>query len=181
MNNLFFPPLTTNLNLPIVNQKRTSNPTYYIDHVLPLFRSSDTDEDRHDEDDDEVGGDQIEVETVVPYRDSDPESEPEQLRIVSDFELLSDSYEEESTAMDALAFSYVRGRSRGHAVVWDGQVEEVSSSDDDMPYNWASGWGRSRGRAASSVTAIANLPGRDRSRRLARTAGSSQPVVGPSS
>ena len=49
------------------------------------------------------------------------------------------SDEEESTALDALAFSYVLGRGRGHAV-----VSKVSSSDGDMPYNWASGWGRSR-------------------------------------
>ena len=30
MNNLFFPPLTTNLNLPSVNHKRTSNPMFQI-------------------------------------------------------------------------------------------------------------------------------------------------------
>ena len=146
-----------------------------------MFSSSDTDEDTHDEDDNEEGGDQIEVETVVPYRDSDSESEPEQLRSVSDFELLSGSDEEERTALDALAFSYVRGRVRGHAVVWGGRVEEVSSSDDDMPYNWASGRGHSRRRAAPLVTATANLPGRARGRGRARTAGSSQPGVGPSS
>ena len=50
------------------------------------------------------------------------ESEPEQLRSVSDFQLLSGSDEEESTALDALALSYVRGRGRGHAVVWDRRV-----------------------------------------------------------
>ena len=84
-----------------------------------MFSSSDRDEDTHDEDDDEEGGDQIEVETVVPYRDSDSdsESEQEQLRSVSDSELLSGSDEEEITALDALAFSYLRARGRGHAVV----------------------------------------------------------------
>ena len=97
---------------------------------------------------------------MVPYRDSDSESEREQLRSVSDFELLSGSDEEESTALNALAFFYVRGRGRGHAVVSDRRVEEISSSDDGVPYNWASGRGRSRGRAAPSVTATANLPGR---------------------
>ena len=112
----------------------------------------------------------------MPYRDSDSESEPEQLMSVSDFELLSGSDEEESTALDALAFSYVRGRGRGHAV-----VSEVYSSDDDMPYYWAIGRGCSRGRAATSVTATANLPGRDRGQGRARTAGSSQPGVVPSS
>ena len=56
-----------------------------------MFSSSDTDEEPNDEDDDEEGGDQIEVETVVPYRDS--ESEPEQLRSVSDFKPLSGSDE----------------------------------------------------------------------------------------
>ena len=117
-----------------------------------MFSSSD--EDTNAGDDDEEGGDQIEVETVVPYRDSDSESEPEQLRSVSDFELLSGSDEEESTALDALAFYYVRGRGRWHAV-----TSKVSSSDDDMPYSWLSGWERSRGRAAPSVTATANLPG----------------------
>ena len=75
------------------------------DHVLHLFSSFDTDEEPTDDDVDDEGGDQIEVETVVPYRDSDSESEPEQLRSVSDFELLSGSDEEESTALDALAFS----------------------------------------------------------------------------
>ena len=45
----------------------------------------------------------------MPYRDFDSESEPEQLMSVSDFELLSGSDEEESTALDAFAFSYVRG------------------------------------------------------------------------
>ena len=84
-----------------------------------MFGSSDTDEGPNEEVDDEDGGDQIEVETAVPYHDSDSESEPEQLRIVYDFELLSGSDEEESTALDALAFSYVRGPGRGHAVVWD--------------------------------------------------------------
>ena len=117
----------------------------------------------------------------MPCRDPDLESEPEQLRSVSDFELLSSSDEGDSTALDALAFSYVRGCGRGLAVVWDGRVEEVSSSDDDMPYNWASGRGRSRGRAAPSVTATTNLSGRARGRGRARTAGSSQPGVGPSS
>ena len=54
----------------------------------------------------------------------------------SDFELLSGSDEEENTALDALTFSYVRGGGRGHAVVWDGRIEDDSSSDDDLP------WGR---------------------------------------
>ena len=90
------------------------------------------------------------------YHDSDSESEPEQPRSVSDFELLSGSDEEESTALDALAFSYVRGPGRGHAVVWDGRIEDDSSIDDDMP-------------------------ARDRGRGRARNAGSSQPGVGPSS
>ena len=69
----------------------------------------------------------------MPYCGSDSESEPEQLRNVSEFELLSGSDEEESIVLDALAFSYVRGR--GHAVVWDGRIEQVSSSssDDDLP------------------------------------------------
>ena len=61
-----------------------------------MFSSSDTYEDTHDEEDDEEGEDQIEVETVVPYRDSDSESEPEQLKSVSDFELLSGSDEEDN-------------------------------------------------------------------------------------
>ena len=148
---------------------------------MPLFSSSDTDEDTHDEVDDEEVGDQIEVDTVVPYRDSDSESEPEQLRIVSDFELLSGSDDEESAVVATLALSYVRGRGRGHAVVWDRRVEEVSSSDDGMSYNWASGRGRSHGQAAPSVTATANLPGRARGRGRARTVGSSQPRVRPSS
>ena len=47
-----------------------------------MFSSSDTDEDTNAEDDDEEGGEKIKVETVVPYRDSDSESEPEQLRSV---------------------------------------------------------------------------------------------------
>ena len=146
-----------------------------------MFSSSDTDEDISDEDDDEEREDQVEVETMVPYRDFDSESEPKQLRSVFDFELLSGSDEEESTALDAPAFSYVRGHGRGRAVVWDGRIEEVSSSDDDMPYNWASGRGRSRGGSAPSVTAKANLPGRARGRGRAKTAGSSQPGVGISS
>ena len=177
MNNLFFPPLTTNLNLPNVKNNQTF---LHIDQVLPLFSSSDTDEEPNDKDDNEEGGDQIEVETVVPYRDSDSELEPEQLRSVFDFELLSGSDEEVSTALTALAFSYVRGRGRGPAVVWDGRIEDHSSGDDDMPYNWASGRGRSRGRAALSITATANLPGRARGRGRARTAGSSHHGVGPS-
>ena len=74
-------------------------------------KKSDTDEEPN-EDDDEEAGDQIEVETVVPYRDSDSESEPEQLRSVSDFDLLSGNDEEESTALAALAFSYVRSPGR---------------------------------------------------------------------
>ena len=119
---------------------------------------------------------------MVPYRVSDSESEPEQLRSVSDFELLSDSDEEVSTALATLAFSFVRGRSRGHAVAWDGRIVENSSSADDIrPHNWASGRGRTRGRAALSVTRTANLPGGARGRGRARTAGSSQPGVGPSS
>ena len=146
-----------------------------------MFSSSDTDEDTNDEDDDEEGGDQIQVETVVPCRGFNSESEPEQLRSASDFELLSGCDEEESTALDSLSFSYVRGRVRVHALVWDGRIEDVSSSDDDMPYNWASGRRRSRGGAAPSVTATANLPGRARGRGQTRTAGSSQPGVGPSS
>ena len=150
-------------------------------HVLHLFSSFDTDEEPNDEDVDDEGGHQIEVKTVVPYRDSDSESEPEQLRSVSDFELLSGSDEEESTALDALAFSYVRGHDREHAVVWDGRIEDDSSSDDDMPYNCASGRGRSRRRAALSVTATATLPGQAWGRGRARTAGSSQPLFGPSS
>ena len=103
-----------------------------------MFSSSDTDEEPNDEDDDEEGGDQIEVDTVVPYRDSDSESEPEQLRSVSDFDLLSGIDEEESTTLDAIAFSYVRARGLGHAVVWDGRIEDDSSND-----NWTSGWGPS--------------------------------------
>ena len=59
-------------------------------------------------DDDEEASDQIELETVERYCDSDPESEPEQLRSVSDFDLLSGSDEEESTGLAAHAFSYVR-------------------------------------------------------------------------
>ena len=136
-------------------------PLLHIDHVLPLFIANAGD------DDDDEGGDQIEVESVVPYHDSDSESEPEQLMFVSEFELLSGSDEEESTALDALAFSYVRGRGRGHAV-----VSEVYSSDDDMP---------SSDDDMPSVTATANLLGRDRGQGRARTAGSSQPGVGPSS
>ena len=144
-----------------------------------MFSSSDTDEEPNDEDDDEEGGDQIDVETVEPYRDSDSESEPEQLRRVSDFELLYGSDKEVSTALAALVFLY--GRGRGHAVVWAGRIEDDSSSDDDMPYNWASGRGRTRRRAAPSVIATANLPGWARGRGRARTTGSSQPEVGPSS
>ena len=158
MNNLFFPPLTTNLNLRNVNHKRTSNPSsisimFYL-CLVPLKRTR---------------------------NQMTRMSEPEQLRSVSDFELLSGSDEEESTALDALAFSYVRGCGRGHAVVWDGRIEDDSSSDDDMPYNCASRRGRSRRRAAPSVTATANLQGRAWGRGRARTAGSSQPGFGPSS
>ena len=69
-----------------------------------MFSSSDTEELEEATNEDEDVGDQIEVETVVPYRDSDSESEPEQLRSVSDFDLLSDSEEEESTASDAPFF-----------------------------------------------------------------------------
>ena len=138
MNNLLFPPLTTNFNLLNVSHKK--QPT------LPPYRSCSTFVwFRWQED----GGDQIEVETAVPYHDSDSESEPEQLRIVSDFELLSGSDEDESTALDALAFSYVRGPGRGHAVVWDGRIEDDSSSDDDMHYNWASSVGHGRGRGSA--------------------------------
>ena len=54
-----------------------------------MFSSSDTEEEPNDEDDDEEAGYQIEVETVGPYRDSDSELEPEQLRSISDFELFS--------------------------------------------------------------------------------------------
>ena len=116
----------------------------------------------------------------MPYRDSDSESEPEQQRSVSDFDLLSGSDEEESTAFDALAFCYVRGRGRGHAVVWDGRIEDDSSKDDDMPYNWASGRGRGRGRgrshgrAAPSVGATADLP------RRARAKDAREPLGHPS-
>ena len=61
------------------------------------------DEDEEpNEGDDEVVCSQIEVETVVPYRESDSESEPEKLRCVSDFDLLSGSDEEESTASSTL-------------------------------------------------------------------------------
>ena len=68
-----------------------------------FFSSSGTDEDEEpNEGDDEVAGSQIEVETVVPYRESDSESEPEKLRSVSDFDLLSGSDEEESTASSTL-------------------------------------------------------------------------------
>ena len=74
------------------------------------MKKSDTDEEPN-EDDDEEAGDQIEVETVVHYRDSDSESEPEQLRSVSDFDLLSGS-DEESTSLAALASSYVRSPGR---------------------------------------------------------------------
>ena len=107
-----------------------------------MFSSSDRDEEPNDEDDNEEGGDQIDFETVEPYRDSDSESELEQLRRVSDFELLYGSDKEVSTALAALAFLY--GSGRGHAVVWAGRIEDDSSSDDDMPYNWASGRGRTR-------------------------------------
>ena len=99
MNNLFFLPLTTKLNLPNVSNKKDIQPFLHIDHVLPLLSSSDTDEEPNDQDDDEEVGDPIEVETVVPYRDSDSESEPEQLRSVSDFELLSGSDKEESACV----------------------------------------------------------------------------------
>ena len=92
---------------------------------MPLLSSSDTDEDTHDEEDDEEVGDQIEVDTVVPYRDSDSESEPEQLRIVSDFELLSGSHDEESAVVATLAFSYVRGRGAG--TLWFGIGESKRS------------------------------------------------------
>ena len=173
MNNLFFPLLTTNLNLPNVKHKRKSNPSsisiifYFCLVPLTQTRIHMTRKTKRRED--------------IRSKSRQWCPEPEQLRSVSDFELLSGSDEDESTALDAFAFSYVRGRDRGHAVVWDGRVKGVSSSDDDMPYNWASGRGRSRGRAAPSVTATANLPGRARDRGRARTAGSSQPGVRPSS
>ena len=87
-----------------------------------MFSSSDTEEDEEATNEDEDAGDKIEVKTVVPYRDSDSESELEQLSSVSGFDLLSGSDEEESTASDTIAFSYVRGggRGRGHAVAWYG-------------------------------------------------------------
>ena len=110
-----------------------------------MFSSSDTEEDEEATNEDEDAGNKIEVKTVVPYRDSDSESELEQLSSVSGFDLLSGSDEEESTASDTIAFSYVRGRGRGrgHAVAWYGRiVDSCSESDDDtLPYNWASGRG----------------------------------------
>ena len=109
-----------------------------------MFSSSDTDENQEaNEDEGEEAGEQIEVEIVVPFRDLDSESGPEQQRSVSDFDLLSDSDEEQSTASDALAFSYMPGRGCGHNVAWDGRIADSSSGSDDdtLPYNWASGRG----------------------------------------
>ena len=54
---------------------------------------------------------------MVPFRDSDSDSDSEQLRSISDFDLLSGSDEEESTASDALEFSYVRWLGRGCGLI----------------------------------------------------------------
>ena len=106
-----------------------------------MLSSSDTDENEEaNEDEGEEAGKQIEVETVVPFRDLETESEPEQQSSVSNFDLLSDSDEEQSTASDALALSNMPGRGCGHNVAWDGQIADSSSGSDDdtLPYNWAS-------------------------------------------
>ena len=127
------------------------------------------DEDEEpNEDEDEEAGNQIEVGTVVPYRDSDSESEPEQLRSVSEFDLLSGSDEEESTAPAALVFSYARGRGREHAVAWDGRILYSSSDSDDntLPYNLASG--RRQSRTSSAISRRDCRPARPGSRPTTR-------------
>ena len=118
------------------------------------------------------------------FRESDSESEQKQLRSFSDFDLFSSSDDDESTSLASLAFALVRGRGRGlwHAIIWDGSIDSSSDDDDTLPNSWASGREQSRGQAAPSVARNANLPRLTRVRsRITRTAGSSQPRVGPSS
>ena len=160
------------LELFQINPQKNIQPSLHINHALPLFSSSD--DDTADKDEEANVPNEIEVETVVPFRDSDSE----QLRSVSDLDMFSSSDEEESTSLAALAFAHVRGR--GRAIVWVGHIDSSSDDDHTLPYNWLSGWGRSRGRAAASVSWTANLPGRTRSRgRETGFVESPQPGVGP--
>ena len=100
--------------------QKNTQPFLRINQVLTLFIFSH--DATTDEDDEAHGGgdDEMEGETVLPFRDPDSEPEPEQLMSVCDFDLFSSSGEEESTSLVALAFAHVRvrGRGRGHAILY---------------------------------------------------------------
>ena len=121
---------------------------------------------------------ELDVETELPFRDSDEEPEPEVMRNVSDFDKFSSIDEKEITSLAAPAIARMRGR--GHAMVWNGQIDSSDKSEATLLYNWASG--RSRRRAAplssSPLVAGTNLPWRTRVRGT-KTTGSSQPEGGP--
>ena len=85
-----------------------------------MFSSSD--DHTADEDEEANVSDEIEFETLLPFRDSDSEPELEQLRSVSDFDLFSSSDEEESTSLAAFAFAHMRGRGAVVGTLWSMMV-----------------------------------------------------------
>ena len=100
--------------------QKNIQPFLHIDHILSLFSSSD--DHTADEDEEANVSDEIEFETVLPFRDSDSEPELEQLRSVSDFDLFSSSDEEESTSLAAFAFAHMRGRGAVVGTLWSMMV-----------------------------------------------------------
>ena len=165
-----FSPFTTNMNLHSVNRKRTSNPCsisiMFYPCLVPLTQTM------------------IQMPRMMTRREETRSKSRQWFSTVTPTRSRNRSNWGVSRLWIALgqwrggehclwrSCVLLRAGSRSeHAVVWDRRVEEVSSSDDDMPYNWARRRGRSRGRAAPSVTATANLPGRARGRGRARAAG----------
>ena len=163
MNNLFFPPLTTNLNLSNVNHRRVTRPSsisiMFLLCLVPLTQKR-------------MRGQQTRMRMQMEIKYSWRQLCPTVTRTRS---LNRSSWKVSSTLICSRAATTRRALPRkllrfstcGTAVagmLWPGMlrhgIDSSSDSDDDtLSYNWASGRGRCCGRAAPSVAGTANLAG----------------------